>query len=153
VVIGSFSKSLALPGDRVGFLAAHPRVIEETLKVQDAAVVCAPHAGQLAVTACLEWSGLDAWSGERRGELNARVGAFRETFSAGRVLAAGAFFAYIEGPDLTADRLATDAHVLALPGAAFGSSETDRVRIAVGNAGVDEIHRAASRINRLAAES
>lgn len=178
VVIGSFSKSLAVTGHRVGYLCGVPELLREVLKVQDSVVICAPRIGQLAVTAALGWSGLGAWLTERRAEIDKRVAAFTtamvETPGAFTVEHSGAFFAWLRhGPidserlqsrlqafghyhdrspdgDLVADLLLHEARVLALPGHSAGVLGLDRVRVAVGNAAPDRLREAAGRIQRVA---
>lgn len=178
VVLGSFSKSLAVTGHRVGYLCGTRELVREALKVQDSVVICAPRMGQLAVTAALGWSGLDAWLAERRAEIDARVTAFTTAMAEGpggfTVEHSGAFFAWLRhGPvdterlrsrlqafghyheqfpdgDLVADLLVHEARVLALPGKSAGVLGTERVRVAVGNAAPDRLREAARRIQRVA---
>jgi aspartate/methionine/tyrosine aminotransferase len=178
VVIGSFSKSLAVTGHRVGYLCGAPEVLREVLKVQDSVVICAPRIGQLAVTAALGWSGLDAWLAERRTEIAERVTAFaaamREASGDFTVEHSGAFFAWLRhapvdparlrsrlqafghygepspAGDLVADLLLHEARVLTLPGGSSGVLGLDRVRVAVGNAAPDRLQEAAERIQRVA---
>jgi aspartate/methionine/tyrosine aminotransferase len=105
IVLGTFSKSLAMTGYRVGFVAASARVVAEVLKVQDSAAVCAPHPGQLAVIAALDWPGLDDWLALHRSEIERRVDAFTSELG-GRpgpfeVEARGAFFAWVRATPRT----------------------------------------------------
>jgi aspartate/methionine/tyrosine aminotransferase len=178
VVLGSFSKSLAMTGHRVGYLCGTPELVREALKVQDSVVICAPRIGQHAVTAALGWSGLDAWLAEQRAEIDARVAAFTSAMAeapgALAVEHSGAFFAWLRhGPvdserlrsrlqafghyhepcpdgDLVADLLVHEARVLALPGNSAGVLGADRLRVAVGNAAPDRLREAARRIQRVA---
>lgn len=151
VVIGSFSKSLAVSGLRIGYLVADREVVDEVLKVHDSAAVCAPHPAQLAVCAALEWPGIDTWLSERREEIDARVRAFTDalvgTPGPFALETAGAFFAYVRAAPGTrprdetaradayafAELVARRAQVACLPGSAFGANEADALRIAVGN--------------------
>src|SRR4029453_11274752 len=48
VVIGTFSKSFAMMGWRVGFVLADRSVCEQATKVQDAMIICAPTISQMA---------------------------------------------------------------------------------------------------------
>jgi len=165
VVVGTFSKSLAVAGYRVGYVAGHDDVIAEILKVQDTAAVCAPHPSQLAVRAGLAWPGLPDWRTENRRAMNARVSAFvdamRATDGPFRVRSAGAFFAWVEvdraclqdlGPaDVDpawrlARALAHDREVVALPGSAFGRGLDAMLRVAVGNAPEEDLREAAARL-------
>lgn len=177
VVLGSFSKSLAVTGHRVGYLCGAPELLREVLKVQDSVVICAPRLGQLAVTAALGWGGLDAWLAERRAGIGERVAAFRKAMAeapgAFMVEHSGAFFAWLRhepvdqnrlrprlqafghyrepSPDgeLVADLLVHEARILALPGRSAGVLGADRVRVAVGNAAPDRLREAAGRIQKV----
>ena len=173
VVLGSFSKSLALTGHRVGYVFAPPSILSQILKVQDAAVICAPRLGQLAATSALDWSGFEAWISERRREIEARVRAFREA-PAGlfQIEEAGAFFVWLRHPEpdfallrsrlrlsgvddrsladesLLADLLAREARILTLPGSMAGSLGRSRLRVAVGNAAQPRLREEAERMRR-----
>lgn len=170
VVVGSFSKSLAVSGYRVGYLCAAAALIHEVLKVQDTAVVCAPHPAQMAVTAALTWPGLDGWLRERRAEIEERVAAFTAAMGSHAgpftVESSGAFFAYVaHGSGLArvphavegglpggwrvADRLAREARVVCLPGSPFGQGERHRLRVAVGNEAPARLREAAERMQAL----
>lgn len=165
VVVGTFSKSLAIPGYRVGYVAAHPDVIAEVLKVQDTAAVCAPHPSQLAVRSGLRWPGIAGWRTENRRVMNARVAAFTDAIAGVdgpfRVRSGGAFFAWLEvdrarladlGPAHVdpawrlARALAHDREVVTLPGSAFGRGLDAMLRVAVGNAPEDDLREAAARL-------
>lgn len=178
VVLGSFSKSLAVTGHRVGYLCGTRELLREVLKVQDSVVICAPRMGQLAVTAALSWSGLDAWLAERQAEVDARVRAFTTAMAEApgdfAVEQSGAFFAWLrhtpvepqrlrsrlqtfghyhDSPpdgDLVADLLVHEARVLVLPGRSAGILGAGRVRVAVGNAAPDALRDAAGRMQRVA---
>ena len=51
VVIGTFSKSFAMMGWRVGFVLADREVCEQATKIQDAMIICAPAISQMAAEA------------------------------------------------------------------------------------------------------
>jgi aspartate/methionine/tyrosine aminotransferase len=176
VVIGSFSKTLAVTGYRVGYTCGDLATLDEVLKAQDSAAICAPHPSQRAVLAALRWPGLEAWLADRRREVNERVRTFTNALGAGpsevAAVSAGAFFAYLSvggraasvgarheaavgdpsrprasgDPTHRAERLARETKVLVLPGAPFGRAESDRLRAAVGNAPPDRLAEAARRM-------
>jgi aspartate/methionine/tyrosine aminotransferase len=177
VVLGSFSKSLAMTGHRVGYVCAGREFLRQLIKVQDAAVICAPRIGQLAATAALLWSGLPEWLAERRREIDSRVAAFTQALSSIRgpfeVEQAGAFFAWVRhaAPDvrllrarlaklglaedemppelLVAHALALESRLLCLSGAMAGSEGRDHIRVAVGNADPARLREAAQRMQQL----
>jgi len=168
IVVGSFSKSLAITGYRIGYIAAAPRLIEELVKVQDAAAVCASHPAQRAVLAGLTWSAQREWLAARRREINERVTSFVTSLSqhdsAFHIESAGAFFAYLrtgerhppttskppaigyDGGFALAERLAREAGVLLLPGSPFGRSEGRCLRVSVGNVAPERLIEAARRL-------
>ena len=53
VVIGTFSKSFAMMGWRVGFMLADAAVCAQATKVQDAMIICAPTISQIAAEAAV----------------------------------------------------------------------------------------------------
>src|SRR5436190_10617129 len=53
VVVGSFSKTFAMMGWRIGYLAAPERVIEEAIKAQDAMIICPSAIAQYALLGVL----------------------------------------------------------------------------------------------------
>ena len=53
VVIGTFSKSFAMMGWRVGFVLAGRDVCEQATKIQDAMIICAPTISQIAAEAAV----------------------------------------------------------------------------------------------------
>ena len=57
VVIGTFSKSFAMMGWRVGFVLADRAVCEQATKIQDAMIICAPMISQMAAEGAVrdEW--------------------------------------------------------------------------------------------------
>src|SRR5262249_34579618 len=58
VVVGTFSKSFAMTGWRVGYMLADRRVCDEAIKIQDAMIICAPVISQRAVEAAIR----DDWN-------------------------------------------------------------------------------------------
>lgn len=147
VHLASFSKSLAIPGARVGALLAGPAIRREVAKLLDCQTICAPRAAQEAVVFGLEH--LTDWMAERRSEMHARVTAGRRALAdrpgGFRLGASGAFFAYVEHPfeDRAATEVARDllaeVGVLCIPGEAFGPGGSRWLRLAFGNVGADLI--------------
>ena len=82
VVIGTFSKSFAMMGWRVGFVLADREVCEQATKVQDAMIICAPTISQIAAEAAVteDWNyarGFHAEFKRRRQRLAERSPACR----------------------------------------------------------------------------
>jgi aminotransferase len=140
VVIGTFSKSFALMGWRVGFVLADRAVCEQAVKVQDAMIICAPTASQMIAEGALR----EDWGYARR---------FRDDFVRRRQIVAdriaaipalswspagGGFFAFTRVAGCTdsnalAVRLLEEAHVVTIPGAAFGRSGEGCLRLSFGS--------------------
>lgn len=135
----SFSKSYAIPGHRLGALVAGAGSMVEIAKVLDCSQICAPRAAQMAVA----WgiAGIEGWRRATRSQVNAQASLFRRVIedSPGWSIAAiGAYFAYVRHPlgvsgEAAAERLATRAGVLALPGSFFGPGQDAFLRVAFAN--------------------
>jgi aspartate/methionine/tyrosine aminotransferase len=136
----SFSKSLALPGYRLGAMIYPGRIAEHVIKVQDCVQICAARAGQIAVTWAL--GGLDEWRRNKRQEFSNKARAFRTAMAevAGWEIASiGAYFAYVRHPydrldaEVIAERLATENGLLLIPGPFFGPGQERYLRLSFGN--------------------
>jgi len=127
VVVTSHSKDLALPGERIGFLAANPR-IEDVSRFMDGAVFCnrvlgfvnAPALAQRLVTGLQEES-VDALLYQHKRDLlcdSLTALGFR------MVRPQGAFYLFPEAPggdDVAFARLCQKHNVLIVPGSGFGA--------------------------------
>ena len=137
----SYSKSLAVPGARVGALVAGPAVRREVAKLLDCQTICAPRAAQEAVAFGIDHLG--GWMAERRSDMQARVAAGRHALAGDpggyHLGASGAFFAYVRHPHADLDattvarRLLAEQGVLCIPGTAFGADQERWLRLAFGN--------------------
>jgi hypothetical protein len=157
VQIASFGKTFALTGYRAGALIASERVIEQTLKVQDSMVVCAPRLTQHAIA----WGcdHLDAWVDANAQTMQQRHDLFRASFPAPenrfRISASGAFFAWVRHPFVgqsgrqVARRLAQEENLICLPGEAFGPGLEGYLRLAFGNITAEAIPAAVQRFSKI----
>jgi aspartate/methionine/tyrosine aminotransferase len=152
LVIGSFSKAFAIPGWRLGYLAADPRFIAGALRVQDAMLICAPAAAQQAMIATLAESPryplqfLPEFGQRRRALAHAIAAAGGEWVPTG-----GGFFALARFPGCddsfaAALRLLDTAHVLTIPGALFGRSGEGFLRLSYGGAPAEVLEEAVGKI-------
>ena len=154
-VIGlySFSKAYAVPGWRLGAITAGAAVIAQIGKVLDCVQISPVRAGQAAVA----WgiAGIRDWRERNRADINARTSLFREAMAPlndWRVLAAGAYFAYLAHPFAdrpaaeVARRLVEARGVLALPGPYFGPGQERHLRIAIANVAADRIGELGERL-------
>jgi aspartate/methionine/tyrosine aminotransferase len=155
VVVGTFSKSFGMMGWRVGFLLADARVCEQAVKIQDAMIICAPVISQMAVEGAVrrDWD----YAASYRGELLERRRIVQQGLEGiprlqWRPTAGGLFaFARVEGcADSTAlaDELLERAHVVTLPGAAFGRAGEGFLRLSYGYATRDDLAEAVRRLHR-----
>jgi len=153
VVIGTFSKSFAMMGWRVGFVLADRSVCEQATKIQDAMIICAPTISQMAAEGALrdDWSYATQFHAEfvRRRQLVAERISTIPTVSWSPT--GGGFFAFarVEGcTDSTAlaKRLLEEAHVVTIPGAAFGRSGEGCLRISFGSASKDDLVEGLNRL-------
>lgn len=142
----SFSKSFCIPGHRLGAVTASPAIVAEIAKIMDNLQICAPRAGQIAVARALP--ALVDWRESNRAEITARADRLREVMARvpGWTLAAvGAYFAFVRHPrpDLTsaevAERLASRAGIVTVPGSYFGPGQEAYLRFAFANADVPTI--------------
>lgn len=152
IVLGSFSKVFALASWRVGYYHGPVRMVEESIKVQDALVVCAPVPSQLAAMAAIE--SVDEYVPAAMEELARRRDALLEGLAGWEVLdivepEGGTFvLARLAGEDDVrfCKELLGSTGVVTVPGSAFGARGC--VRISFGNQPVSTIREACSRMRR-----
>jgi len=153
VVVGTFSKSFGMMGWRVGYLLADAAVCAEAVKIQDAMIICAPVISQMAVEGAVR----DSWAypSTFHAELLARRQALVSGVNAIPRLhwtpTAGAFFGFVrvEGcadSAALAAALLEEAHVVTIPGSAFGRSGEGHLRLSYGSASVDAVGTAMERL-------
>jgi aminotransferase len=157
LTVSSFSKSCALAGWRLGFLAGPAEFIEQALKIQDSSVICAPHAAQRALAKVLgDSDALDAYLAEKRSLLRVRRDALLEPLISDSRLAihtpGGACFAFVglpEGVDAEAFawELLEKRRVVVVPGVHFGEDWTRYIRLSFGSGSETYLREAAGRVN------
>lgn len=151
--LASFGKTFAMTGLRCGALVAGEEFIRQTLKVQDSMIVCQPRPAQLALQyGCRH---LDDWVLGNADIMRQRHNAFKEQFTAAatafELSASGTFFAWVRHPwrELSgyqaARRLTDRAHIICLPGEAFGPGLGDYLRLAFGNLAIEQIPETVAR--------
>jgi aminotransferase len=157
VILGGFSKSYAMTGWRLGYVAGPEALIEGIMKVHQYVMMSAPTAAQ--------WAAIEAL---RNGE--ADVAAMVESYDRRRRLMVdglnnigllcheprGAFYAFpdISGTglddDTFAERLLVEERVAVIPGSAFGNCGAGHVRCCYA-ASEDDIQEALTRMGRFVA--
>jgi aminotransferase len=153
VVIGTFSKSFAMMGWRVGYMLADAAVCAQATKVQDAMIICAPTISQIAAEAAIrdDWDYPHTFHGdllERRRRLS--DGLTRST-GASWTPTHGGFFAFtrIAGcadSNALALQLLEEAHVVTIPGSSFGRSGEGCLRLSYGSVDADALTVAIDRL-------
>lgn len=152
----SFSKSLCIPGHRLGAITAGPAVVEQVAKIMDNIQICPPRSAQAAVAEALPL--LADWREENRVEIARRATALRETMeglNGWSIAAVGAYFAFIRHPFTdqpsaqVAERLAKEAGILCLPGSYFGPTQERYLRFAFANADASTIRLIRDRLQGL----
>jgi aminotransferase len=153
VVIGTFSKSFAMMGWRVGFMLADRDVCEQATKIQDAMIICAPTISQIAAEAAVnaDWDyarGFGAEFTRRRQRVAERLVGIRGLEWSP---AAGGFFAFVRvdgcsDSNALATRLLEEAHVVTIPGASFGRSGEGCLRLSYGSVSDADLERALERL-------
>jgi len=148
-LVGSFSKTYSLTGYRVGYLVAGSAEIEQVLKVQDTAIICAPHVSQLAALFGMEDCQAElAEQLNKTAELGRMFRAGTSGLTAYSLVSCGAFFAYVRHPhaSMTCEEATLELYrhtgILGLPGTVFGRSQASFIRLAFCNLLPDELETA-----------
>ncbi len=154
VTLGSLSKTLGMTGWRIGYIAADPELITQALKVQDATAICAPIVAQVAALAALDQ--MPAYPQSMIEELDERRDLLQSVVDETSALhwhrTDGALFALVRADSARGDRreleseLLERAHVLTVPGRAFGSQWSDFMRVSYGCSPRDRYEEALERV-------
>jgi aminotransferase len=155
VVISSFSKSFGMMGWRVGFVLADASVCEQAVKVQDAMIICAPVISQMAAEAAVNesWSYPSSFHDELRQRRRVLADGLASIPGIEWVPTRGGLFAFarVAGCDDStqlSNELIERAHVVTIPGAAFGSSGEGFLRLSYGYANATDLAEAVERLRR-----
>jgi len=153
VVIGTFSKSFGMMGWRVGFMLADAPVCEQAVKVQDAMIICAPAISQMAVEAAVrsDWDYPLSFHDALRQRRRILAEGFRDIPRLAWTPTRGGLFAFtrVDGcEDSTAlsNVLLEQAHIVTIPGAAFGTSGEGYLRLSYGYATPEDLTEAVRRL-------
>ena len=148
----SFSKSYAIPGHRLGALAAPAALLPELSKILDCLHICPQRPAQAA----LDWAipALTPRRAENRAEMARRAHTLRTTLPhPWRLDSLGAYFAYVRHPFEGLDawqvvkHLATGHGILLLPGPAFAGGP-GHLRISFANIDAPGILALADRLGQ-----
>jgi len=157
-LIGGFSKSYAMTGWRIGYVAAPAGLMSGIAKVHQYGIMCAPTAAQHAAIEALR-SG-EPFVEEMRAEYDRRRKLMTRRLNAMGLLCfepKGAFYCFPQVNVMTglddeafAQALLQEEHVAVVPGSAFGPSGAGHVRACYATA-YEEIVEAMDRIERFVA--
>jgi aminotransferase len=152
IVISGFSKSFAMTGWRLGYIAAPKEIVSILYKIHQFGIMCAPTMAQYAALAALQESAANGFKevnfmkekyDERRRYLVDRLNAMGLTCFEPR----GAFYAFpcvkstgLDGESF-AYKLLDAKNVAVVPGGAFGESGKDFIRISYAYS-IEEITKA-----------
>ncbi len=145
LTIGSFSKSLGMPGWRLGYLFGPSVMLEHALKVQDSVVICPPSPSQLLLESII---GEKDWIERMSYGVKLRLERCREALSGNEHIiwreAGGGFFTLAAcrtslNSEEAAMYILEEYGIGSIPGSAFGDSGEGHLRISFGCLGDDEI--------------
>ncbi len=137
ILCGSFSKKYALTGYRVGYAFADAGIIDHMLKVHDALAICAPAISQKAAISALGGTQdsvamFVSQLTKNRDEACKKMDEMKEIFEYKKPEGAYYILAKYKIPGLNSFELALkilkEAHVIVIPGAAFGPTGEGYVR-------------------------
>lgn len=138
LTLGSFSKSLGMPGWRLGYLFGSEDLLEQAIKVQDSVVICPPTPSQYLLLDALKE---EEWIKEMSAGVSKRLelcrNALKDSSSLSWREAGGAFFtlaAYESNMKAqnAAMHLLDEYGIGTIPGSAFGESGEGHLRISFG---------------------
>lgn len=154
VVVNGFSKTFAMTGWRLGWMAAPPEIIAQARKIHQYAIMCAPMVSQRAAIEALKHC--DADCAHMIEEYDHRRRFLLERFEQMGLQcfpAQGAFYLFpsIESSGLSSEefceRLLQEEKVAVVPGSAFGESGKNNIRISYAYS-LKHLTEAANRIER-----
>lgn len=137
IVCGSFSKKYALTGYRVGYAFAEEGIIDHMLKVHDALTICAPAISQKAAIAALKGPNEPVIEAIERFNHNRELmcqelDKMSDIFEYQKPKGAYYILAKIKKSNTDSFKLALkilyEAHVIVIPGAAFGPQGEGHLR-------------------------
>jgi aminotransferase len=152
-VVGTFSKSFAMMGWRVGYMLADAEVCAQATKVQDAMIICAPTISQIAAEAAVlnDWDYPQKFHGDLLDRRRRLSDALTRIEGVTWAPTDGGFFAFtrIDGctdSNALALELLDEAHVVTIPGSPFGRSGEGCLRLSYGSVDADSLIEATDRL-------
>jgi len=160
VSLHSFSKDLAIPGQRVGAFLGSSELIVEVAKLIDCVTICPPRIGQEAAHAGLTEAG--NWRAQKASEIAAKKARFSHVMDRAPggfvVRSAGAYYGWVEHPFRSmptvdvVERLLLEQGVLVIPGTAFTQTDDHHLRFSFANVELDRLDELPDRLLAFALE-
>lgn len=150
ITVNGFSKSVAMTGFRIGYLATTPEIARVMIKLFQHTMSCTSGFIQKAAVVALDCTEeIEEMRQEYERRRNAFIGALNEIPGVSAVLPEGAFYAWVRfdlpmDAEQTAEFLLKEARVVGVPGNAYGTDE-NYVRFSFASS-MEELMESASRI-------
>lgn len=159
VSLHSFSKDLAIPGQRVGAVVGAPELLNEVAKLIDCVTICAPRIGQEAAHAGITQAG--DWRAAKIAEIADKQSRFEHIMESRpggfELLSAGAYYGWVRHPFTNTptgdvvERLLLEQGVLTIPGTAFMHGDSQMIRFSFANADLELLAQLGRRLADFAA--
>ena len=154
VVTGTFSKTFGMMGWRIGYMLADAAVCTEAVKIQDAMIICAPVISQMAALGAVrhDWNYPASFHADFLARRAALIDGVKAMPQLHWTPTNAAFFGFVRVDGCSdstalAESVLEEAHVVTIPGAAFGRSGEGHLRLSYGSVGVDEVTEALRRLS------
>jgi aspartate/methionine/tyrosine aminotransferase len=153
IMLETFSKTYAMTGWRLGFVAAPAEIADKLTQLITNSVSCVPPFIQLAGAKAIldDQSGSEAMMADFKRRRDLFVAGLNEIPGVSCKSPEGAFYAFpnVNGVDMSAEALAdhllNDAGVATLPGSAFGVHAANHLRMCFANS-VEDLEKGLDRI-------
>jgi len=159
VSLHSFSKDLAIPGQRVGAVIGAADLLSEVAKLIDCVTICASRVGQEAAHAGLTEAG--EWRNRKIAEIADKQRRFEQVMAdqpgGFALLSAGAYYGWVSHPFASTptativEALLLEQGILVIPGTAFMPTDEQRIRFSFANADLDRLDELPGRLREFAA--
>ncbi len=157
VSLHSFSKDLAIPGQRVGAVVGSPKLLVEVAKLIDCVTICAPRIGQEAAHAGLTEAG--EWRALKIAEIAAKQNRFSEVMASRPggfdLVSTGAYYGWVRHPhsakptEDVVEQLLLEQGVLTIPGTAFMPEDESMIRFSFANADIERLDELTTRLEAI----
>ena len=154
VSLHSFSKDLAIPGQRVGAIVGSPELLVEVTKLIDCVTICPPRIGQEAAHAGLTQAA--EWRDAMVADIAAKQAYFEKVMATNpggfTLRSAGAYYGWVEHPfqktptSEIVEKLLLEQGILTIPGDAFMKHDANMLRFSFANIEIERLDELADRL-------